>query len=193
MSEPRPWAVPVIGALVVAVLSSGVTTLYLHHRFPAVVALAGTPQVAPELRHVAELLVDPGGPFVATSGGRPFALPRNGLGYVRGWTRTWRAPDATLDAYVLEFSAERGAAGYAAGIGRVAGLLTKPVPFEVTGVPRASGLTDTSPDRSGRYASVVAVYRGRRAVLLLWSSAAPGPRPELVDLAAREYAALAGP
>jgi hypothetical protein len=196
MTRTPRWAVPVIGALVAAVLSSGLTAVYLHGRFPEIFPLATPPVVAPEQVHLAELLVEPGPPFRPVSSGTPFqsgqaAQRFAALGLTRGWTRTWDAPDARLDAYLLEFADARGAAGYAGGIGRVAGAFLKPAAFRVPGVPGASGLADTVADRGGRYAQAVAFARANRAVLLTLSTTDATPGGLLVEIAQREYAALA--
>lgn len=191
---PPRWAVPVLGALVVAVLSSGLTAVYLHARFPEVFPIAGPPQVAPEQVHLAELLVDPGAPFRAVSSGAAFQSGQAqerfaALGFRRGWTRTWEAPGARLDAFVLEFADARGADAYAGGIGRTATAFRAPAPFTVSGIPGVSGLADTQPDGTGSYAHVLAFARGDRAVLLSLTSKDPGGGA-LADVARREYEAL---
>jgi hypothetical protein len=191
-------AVPFVGAALAAVLSSGLTAVYLHARYPDVVSVRTPPQVAPDLVHLAALLVDPGAPFRPVDGGRPVDLAAAGasrdglvsLGFTRGWSRSWVTSDARVDAFVFEFSSGNGAAGYAGGIGRAARLLIKPEPFAVPGVPGASGLADTVRDRNGRYAQLVVLHRDTRAVLLVLSDRTPARGTTLADLARRQYDAL---
>ena len=190
-------AIPVIGAAIVAVLSSGLTTVYLHARYPDLVAVRGPITVEPDRAHLAALLVDPGPPFTPVSGGTQVTAADAGasrqgllsLGFSRGWTQAWTATGARLDAYVFEFLNEAGAAGYASGIGRVSTLLIEPHAFVVTGVPGASGLADTVRDRDGRYAQLVVFNRGVIAVLYVLSS--DSAAPVLGELARKQYAALA--
>ncbi|HVF05329.1 MAG TPA: hypothetical protein VNA20_10840 [Frankiaceae bacterium] len=194
----RSWVVPVLGALIAAVLSSGVTAAYFLSTMPDTVALPGDLLVTPEYRHVAALLVAPAEPFRPVSAGAPVDRKALGaerlaaLGFRRGWMRTWRAPGAErVDSFVLEFGDEPGAAAYARGIGRAARLLERPRPFTVTGVPGSSGLADTVRDREGKYAQLVALHRGRWAVLLVFATNAADPGTEVLGLAQRQWAALA--
>lgn len=188
---------PFVGAALAAVLSSGLTAAYLRATLPDVVAVDPRPEVVPEQRHLAALLVAPGEPFVAVSAGAPVdakALASQGLealGFTRGWTRTWRAPDERkLDAFLLEFADPSGALGYARGAGRVASLLVEPQAFAVDGVPGGSGLADRVADANGHHTQVVILARGSRAVLLVAAVPAAAPDPALVALAQRQYAAL---
>jgi len=140
------------------------------------------------------LLLDPGAPFKAGSAGQPVAAVEGlrRLGFTRGWTRSWATPaNEHLDAVVLEFANESGARDYARGAGHAAALLVKPRAFTVTGVPGSSGLASTAKDRTGRYAQVVVLTRGARAVLLVLDALAAPPSRTLLALARREYAALA--
>ncbi len=194
VTRRRTWPVPVVGAALSAVLSSGVTAVWLRSREPETFAQRGSFDVAPEQRAVAALLVAPGGAYVAASAGEPVAAVAGltALGFTRGWSRSWRTPkDNRVDVVVLEFATERGAVDYARGIGRTARLLVKPQPFTVTGVPGSSGLTDTVRDRDGHYARVVVLYRGTRAALLVFTDDVSMPGAEVVALARRQYAALA--
>ena len=192
MTDPPRWAVPVVGAALSAVLSSAVTVLVLHATAPELFAIDAPLATTPERRHLAELIVAPGAPYVAVSAGRE--VPGDGLaglGFRRGWTRTWRAPTRErVESYVLEFADARGASGYTRGAGRAAGLLLKPVPFVVTGVPDCIGLADTVKDRSGFYAQVVVMHRGPRAALLVLSDSSASPGAEVLALARRQYDAL---
>jgi hypothetical protein len=200
--EPRPWAVPVLSAAVSAVLSSGLTAAYVRATLPDVIATRVPFTTVKEHADVAALLVAPGPPYRPLSGGEPVDLAAQGasvevlasIGYTRGWTRAWSgAGGERVDAYVLEFSGESGATAYARGIGRAATLLIKPVPFSVSGVPDGSGLADTVRDKSGRYAQVVALHRGRWAALLVFSAKERTPQASVVALAQRQYAALSAP
>lgn len=195
----RPWAVPVLAAAIAGVLSSGVTAAYLLSTRPDTVALPGDLLTAPEYRHVAALLVAPAEPFRPVSVGAPVdpeALRAEGLaslGFRRGWTRAWRGPGGErVDSFVLEFGDPGGAAAYARGVGRAARLLERPRPFTVPGVPGSSGLADTVRDREGRYAQLVALHRGRWAALLVFATDDADPGAEVVGLAQRQWAALAG-
>jgi hypothetical protein len=196
---PPSWALPVVACALTGTLSSGVTALVLRERMPDVFAARAPFQTAAEQRDLAALLVDPGPPFRADSVGAPVDVTAlrgsttglQSLGFRRGWVRTWRTSSDRVDAFVLEFAAESGAAGYAGGIGRAANLLIKPVPFVVEGVPGASGLADTVKDRSGHYAQLVVLHRGPRAVLLVFTNAVQVPPPTVLDLARRQYDALA--
>lgn len=198
-SLPEPaWLRTAVAAALSAVLSSGVTAAYLRATMPDVLAVDGAFTMTTEQRHLAAVLVAPGEPYRAASAGAPVDAQQLGseglaaLGYRRGWTRTWRAPqEQRVDAFVLEFADESGARGYAQGIGRVARLLTKPEPFTVTGVPGSSGLADQAKDREGNYAQVVVMHRGARAVLLVFATKDAEPGAEVVGLAQRQWAALA--
>jgi hypothetical protein len=192
----RPRVVGVLAALIAALLSSGLTVVYLHATAPELFAADAPLETAPELRDLAALLVPPDG-LAATGPGRTMAVngnPESGLaalGFTRGWSRAWAATDRRVDAYVLEFRDESGALAYARGAGRAARLLIKPVPFTVPDVPGATGLADTVRDRSGRYAQVVVLHRGRRAVLLVFSDRAPMPGTAVYAQVKRQYDALA--
>lgn len=190
-------ATPLVGAALAAVLSSGLTAAYLRATMPETVAIDPDPDVADEQRHLAALLVALSAPFAAVSAGGPVdaqALRAQGLealGFTRGWTRTWRAPDERkVDSFVLEFADAGGARSYAQGIGRVATLLVEPRAFAVEGVPGASGLADEVADSDGHHTQVVVLARGKRAVLLVVAAASAAPDPAVVDLARRQYEAL---
>ncbi len=190
----KSWTVTALACAVSATLSSGVTAAIVRARQPDTFALRGGYQTTAEQRALVALLADPGAPFRADSAGAPVdgkALGLTSLGFRRGWVRTWRSPNARIDAYVLEFDKPTGASGYAAGLGRVAGRLIEPVPFVVDGVPGASGLADAKKDATGRYAQVVALHRGRRAVLLVFSDTDATPSGALHALVRRQYDALA--
>lgn len=193
MTPPR-WAVPVIGAALSAVLSSGVTVLVLHRTAPELFAIDPGLELTPEQRHLAELLAEPAPPYAALSPGRDVTNEGlDGLGFRRGWTRAWQAPSTErVESYVLEFADPRGARTYVQGTGRAAALLIEPVPFVVTGVPDCVGLADRVKDRSGRYAQVVVMHRDARAALLVFSGLSATPGPEVLALAQRQYAALRG-
>jgi hypothetical protein len=189
----RSAAVPVLAAMVSALLSSGVTAVFLRHREPETVAQRPPLAVTPEQRDLAAMLVDPGAPYVPANAGEPVdaAEGLTALGFTRGWRRTWRTPSSeTVDAVLLEFASGDGALGYARGIGRAAQLLPKPRPFVVEGVPGGSGLADTVRDSGGHFAQVVVLHRGVRAVLLLFASATSSPGPAVAALAQRQYEAL---
>jgi hypothetical protein len=195
------WVVPVLGAAIAAVLSSGVTAVYLHETAPELFAAKAPLQVAPELRDLAGLLVAPERPYRALNAGTVVDLASQGasaqglasLGFRRGWTQAWGVRKNRVDTFVMEFTSPTGAAAYAHGIGRAAKLLLKPAPFTVTGVPDASGLRDTVRDRDGRYAQVIVLFHGSRAALLVFSDVTPQPPAELVALARAQYEALAAP
>lgn len=191
---------PFVGAALAAVLSSGLTAAYLRATAPDTLAVRGDLILTPEQRHLAALLVAPSEPYRPVSGGAEVdaaALGADGLtslGFRRGWTRAWTAPDERrIDAFLLEFGDEGGALSYARGIGRATRLLVDPRPFAVPGVPGGSGLVDTVRDRDGHYAQVVAMSRGRRAALLVWATTTATPDAEVVAWAQRQWAALAGP
>jgi hypothetical protein len=201
VATPRPWVVPALTAAVAAVLSSGVTAVYLHETAPELFAAHAPLDVAPELRDLAGLLVAPERPYYALDDGKPVDLASQGasaaglasLGFRRGWTRAWGARKNRVDTFVMEFSSPTGAAAYARGIGRAAKLLLKPAPFAVAGLPDASGLRDTVKDRDGRYAQVIVMFRGQRTALLVFSDETSQPPAELLALAQRQYDALAAP
>ena len=200
MAAQPSWLAPLVGAALSAVLSSGATAAYLRAREPDVVAVRGDLQTTPEQRHLAALLVAPGEPYRAVSDGSAVdaaALNADGLtalGFTRGWTRTWRAPDKQrVDAFVLEFGDESGARSYARGIGGAARLLVKPEPFAIPEVPGSSGLADTVKDRDGHYAQLVVMQRGTRAVLLVFATDTAAPGPVVLGVARRQWAALAAP
>lgn len=182
---------PVVGAALTGVLSSGVTAVYLRETMPE--TFAGEQQFTPEQRHLAALLVAPARPFAPVDGGKavdPTTLAGLAtLGFVRSWTQTWRTPDKqSVDAFVLEFAEPAGALSYARGLGNAATLLTRPRPFAVDGVPGASGLLDTVADKDGNYASLVVMRNGSRAVLLVLATRSPAAGA--LDLAQRQWAAL---
>lgn len=196
MTRP-PWLPTAVGMALSAVLSSGVTAAYLRLTAPDTVALRGDLLQTPEQRHLAALLVAPGEPFRPESDGGPVdaaALRADGLeslGFRRGWTRAWVAPDGQrVDAFVLEFAGPDGATGYARGIGRAATLLADPEPFTVAGVPTASGLADTVADANGRYAQVVVLHRGPWAALLVLQTVSAEPGEPIRALTQRQWAAL---
>jgi hypothetical protein len=188
------WAVPVVAAALTGVLSSGVTAVYLRSTEPETVAIDVPREVTPEQRHLAALLVAPAAPYTLTGPGKPVDTNVLGggldaLGFVRGWTQSWRTPDKqTVDSFVLEFADPAGADAYARGIGNAATLLTRPRPFSVTGVPGGSGLLDTVADKDGNYAGLVVMRDGVRAVLLVLATKSPGAGA--LDLAQRQWAAL---
>lgn len=190
-------AVTAVSVALSAVLSSGLTAAYLRSERPDIVSVDDELQVTPEQRHLAALLVAPGKPYqgVASLPVGPEQLGDDGLaalGFVRGWNESWRAPDAQrVDAFMLEFDAERGARSYTQGIGRAARLLVRPEPFTVAGVPGSSGLADTVSDRDGHYLQVVAMHRGPRAVLLIFTTKRREPANVVADVAQRQWAALA--
>jgi hypothetical protein len=193
----RTWPVPVIGAAISAVLSSGLTAAYLRSTFPDVLAVDGELQLTPEQRHLAALLVAPGEPFVPDGAGKPVDGSVSGfeglaaLGFTRGWTRTWTAPDEQrVDAFLLEFADAAGARSYAGGLGQAGTLLARPRPFTVAGVPGGSGLADEVPDRAGHYTQLVVLTDGPRAVLVVFASRSAAPGATILDLAQRQYAAL---
>jgi hypothetical protein len=183
--------VPVLGAALSAVLSSGLTAAYLRTRPEPVVPAVGEWVVAPERTHPMALLAAPDQPWRPVSDGK--ALTVAAPGFVTGWTRAWRTPRERVDSSVLEFASPADAAAYAGGVGRAAPLLIDPAPFVVPGVPTASGLSDRSKARDGRYAHVIALHRGKRAALLLFAVDSARPSPLVVALAQRQYAALAAP
>lgn len=186
-------SVPVLAAAISALLSSGLTAVFVRVREPDVVAQRPPFLVTPEQRDLATLLVAPGPPYVTAEPGEsvPAADSLTALGFLRGWRRTWRTASAeSVDTVLLEFATADGALGYARGIGRAATLLVRPKPFAVDGVPGGSGLADTVKDSGGHYAQVVVLHRGVRAALLLFESAAPDPGPGVADLAQRQYDAL---
>lgn len=186
-------AVPVLAALISALLSSGLTTVWLRTRDADTVAVRPPFQVAPEYRAIAALLVAPGPPYVPVDAGTPVQVVAGltALGFTRGWQQSWRAATREhVDGVVLEFRDDTGATGYASGIGRAASLLAKPRPFTVAGVPGSSGLADTVRDKDGFYAYVVVMHRGARAALLFFTAASPDPAYVVAALAQREYAAL---
>jgi hypothetical protein len=193
----NPPPVTAVAVALSAVLSSGVTAAYLRATMPDVLAVRTGLDVTPEQRHLAALLVAPGEPYAVAAGGPVDAkqLGPDGLaalGFRRGWTQTWRAPEQQrVDAFLLEFDAERGARAYAQRIGQAARLMTDPKPFTVTGVPGSSGLASAVKDKDGNYAQVVALHRGSRAVLLVFATKQAVPGSEVVGLAQRQWAALA--
>ncbi|HEV2890245.1 MAG TPA: hypothetical protein VGX28_07685 [Frankiaceae bacterium] len=185
------WAVTAVAAALSAVLSSGVTTVFLRLRAPETVAISPPVELTVEQRALVELLVDPGARFVPANVGTavPASESLRSLGYVRGWTRTFSAERQQLDAFVLEFASESGARGYARGIGGAARLLSRPEPFALP-VPNASGLVDAVRADDGRYLHLVALYRGARAALLVFRDESRSGA-DLLALAQRQYDALA--
>lgn len=190
----RAWAVPVIGAALTGVLSSGVTALYLRSTFPDVLAIEGDQQLTSEQRHLAALLVAPAKPFAIAGPGKPVDARVLGEGldaleFQRGWTQTWRTPDKQkVDAFALEFRDETGARSYARGIGNSATLLTQPRPFEVPDVPGSIAIVDAVPDRDGNYAALAVLHQGSRAVFLVFATKQPGAG--VADLVQRQWRAL---
>ena len=187
-----PWAVTAVAVALSGVLSSGMTAAFLRSREDGVVAIQGPLQLTVEQRALVDMLVDPGTRFRPASLGASLEPTANltALGYQRGWTRRFDAGRQQLDAFVLEFADEKGAAGYARGIGGAARLLAKPEPFAVTGVPGASGLVDTVKADDGRYLHLVALHRGPRAALLVFRDEKTAAA-DLLALAQRQYDALA--
>ena len=191
----RPgWVVPVIGAALSGVLSSGLTAAYLRStEKPETVAVDVPRDITPEQRHLAALLIAPAAPFTGTGPGKPVDTTTlaglSTLGFVRGWTQKWRTPDKqTVDAFVLEFAEPAGADSYARGLGNAATLLTRPRAFSVTGVPGAGGVLDTVADKDGNFASLVVMRKGVRAVLLVLATRSPAAGA--LELAQRQWAAL---
>lgn len=186
-------ATSVVAAALSGVLCSGVTAAVMRIREPDVVAIRGPLQLTDEQRHLVELLADPGSRYVAASAGAEVAATPSltTLGYVRGWTRTYKAGTDQLDTFVLEFATEDGAAGYARGLGGAARLLAKPVVFPLPEVPGASGLADSVRDSAGHYLRLVALSRGTRAALLVFRDDAAERSAEVAEVARRQYEALA--
>lgn len=186
-----PWAVTAVAAALSAVLSSGVTAVFLRLREPETLAISPPVELTVEQRALVELLVDPGARFVPAGVGAavPTSASLRDLGYVRGWTRTFHAGRQQLDAVVLEFALENGAESYARGIAGATPLLSKPEPFAV-GVPGASGVVDTVRANDGRYLHLVALHRGARAAVLVFKDESRSGA-DLLALAQRQYDALA--
>ena len=191
MTAAPSWAVPALAAALSAVLSSGLTAAFLRVRSPETVAIRPPVELTVEQRALVELLVDPGPRYVSASVGAvvPVTDTLRSLGYVRGWTRTFDAGRQRLEAFVLEFGSETGAAGYARGIGGATRLMASPRPFTV-GVPGASGVADTVKASDGRYLQLVALHRGTRAALLVFRDESATPGGDLLALAQRQYDAL---
>lgn len=186
--------VPVVGAALTGVLSSGVTALYLRSTMPETFAMPGEQQLAPEQRHLAAFLVAPAGGFRPVQGraydpGADAGL--GALGFTRGWIREWKGrANEHVTASILEFAEPAGAQSYAARFGRTAALLTRPRAFTVDGVPGASGLADTVAASDGMHTVLVQLQEGTRAVLLLLVLRSPDPGPPVVDYVQRQWAAL---
>ena len=182
-----------VGAALSGVLCSGVTAAAIRLAEPDVISIRPPLELTVEQRALVELLADPGAGYRAASLGSALPASENltRLGYVRGWTRRFDAGRTQLDAFVLEFATESGARAYAGNLGRATRMLADPVPFAVSGVPGASGLTDTRRASDGRYLHLVALYRGSRAALLLVRRVEPAPGPDLLALAQRQYDVLA--
>lgn len=185
------WTVPALAAALSAILSSGLTAAFLRSRVPETVAIHPPVEMTVEQRALVDLLVDPGPRYTAASIGA--AVPASGdlgsLGYVRGWTRTFTAGRQQLEAFVLEFGSEAGAAGYARGIGGATRLMSAPRPFSVS-VPGANGVADTVAAADGRYLQLVSLHRGPRAALLVFRDESASPGGDLLALAQRQYDAL---
>lgn len=184
--------VAVVAAALSGVLCSGVTAAVMRATEPEVAAIDGPRQIAEEQRHLAELLLDPGAPYVAAGAGSEPQVDAavRARGVVRGWARRYTAGPDSLDALLFEFGTEDQARGYSRSVGAAAPLLAKPVPFDVPGVPDASGLADTVKDAKGQYLRLVVVVRGRYTALLVLRDDAPGIATDVVTFARRQYDAL---